>query len=295
MTSHVLDAQAGARLFFKCENLQKTGAFKARGATNAVFSLSEKEAERGVVTSSSGNHGAAVAWAAGLRGIPAYIVMPKNAARTKQASVARYGGEITFCDPAVPAREAAARQVADRTRAVFIHPYDDLRVMAGQGTTALELLEQLPELDLILCPVGGGGQLSGVAVAAKGMKPGIRIVGVEPSGADDAYRSFKAGYVIHRTDPNTIADGLRTSLGEKTFIEIRRHVDEIVTVSERSIVDAMRLLWAILKIIVEPSGAVPLAAILERKLRFEGKHVALILSGGNLDLDHLPWQVATPH
>lgn len=289
LTSATLDAQARARLFFKCENFQKVGAFKARGATNAVFLLSDEEARRGVATHSSGNHAAALARAAALRGIPAHIVMPNNASRAKQAAVARYGGRIVLCEPTLAARESTcARLVAD-TGAALIHPYDDVRVMAGQGTTAVELLESIPELDLLLCPVGGGGHLSGVAVAGKSLKPSIRVVGVEPAGADDAYRSFKAGHIIPSVNPQTIADGLRSSLGKHTFPEIQRYVDEIVTVSEESIVQAMRTIWEVMKIIIEPSAAVPYAALLEDKLNIADKRVGIILSGGNLDLDTLPW------
>ena len=288
MTSETLNGLAGATLFFKCENLQKVGAFKARGATNAVFSLSDAEARRGVVTHSSGNHAAALARAAKLRGIPAYIVMPSTAPKAKVASVRRYGGEVIFCEPTLEARETTAQQVIKKTGAAFIHPYNDLRVMAGQGTTALELLEDVSDLDLMLCPVGGGGLLSGIATAAKSLKPHIKIVGVEPADADDAQRSFKAGHIIPSVKPSTIADGLLTSLGEKTFAEIQRHVDDIVTVSEEGIVRAMRLIWEVMKIIVEPSGAVSYAAVVEGKVKVEGKRIGLILSGGNLDLDYLP-------
>jgi threonine dehydratase len=290
MTSEVLDELAGSRLYFKCENLQKVGAFKARGATNAVFSLSEEEAARGVVTHSSGNHAAALARAAKLRGIAAHIVMPNNAPQAKQAAVRRYGGEIHFCEPTLAARESTARQVMERTGAALIHPYDDLRVMAGQGTTAIELLEDVPDLDVILCPVGGGGQLSGIAVAAKDIKPAIRVIGVEPAGADDAARSLIAGHIIPMLDPHTIADGLRSSLGERPFAEITRLVDDIVTVREESIVQAMRQIWEVMKLIVEPSGAVAYAAIVEGRLPARGARVGIVLSGGNLDLDRLPWQ-----
>jgi threonine dehydratase len=290
MTSEVLDELAGSRLYFKCENLQKVGAFKARGATNAVFSLSEEEAARGVVTHSSGNHAAALARAAKLRGIAAHIVMPNNAPQAKQAAVRRYGGEIHFCEPTLAARESTARQVMERTGAALIHPYDDLRVMAGQGTTAIELLEDVPDLDVILCPVGGGGQLSGIAVAAKDLKPAIRVIGVEPAGADDAARSLIAGHIIPMLDPHTIADGLRSSLGERPFAEITRLVDDIVTVREESIVQAMRQIWEVMKLIVEPSGAVAYAAIVEGRLPARGARVGIVLSGGNLDLDRLPWQ-----
>ncbi|MDB6091408.1 MAG: serine dehydratase [Gammaproteobacteria bacterium] len=289
MTSETLDSQANAQLHFKCENFQKAGAFKARGATNAVFALSDSEARSGVATHSSGNHAAALARAAGLRGIPAHIVMPNNAPQAKQASVRRYGGRIVFCEPTLQARESTVEQVLAETGATLIHPYNDLRVMAGQGTTAVELLEDLPDLDVILCPVGGGGQLSGIAVAAKTMKPTVRVIGVEPAGADDAARSFTSGQIVPMLNPQTIADGLRSSLGDKSFAEIRRHVDDIVTVSEESIIQAMRLIWEVLKIIVEPSGAVAYAAIVEGTLDVQGKRVGLVLSGGNLDLDSLPW------
>jgi threonine dehydratase len=290
MTSAVLDQLAGRRLYFKCENLQKAGAFKARGATNAVFLLSDEEAARGVVTHSSGNHAAALARAARLRGIAAYIVMPNNAPQAKQAAVRRYGGDILLCEPTLAARESTARQVMERTGAAFIHPYDDLRVMAGQGTTAIELLDEVPDLDMILCPVGGGGQLSGIAVAAKDLKPAVRVVGVEPAGADDAARSLKAGHIIPMLDPRTIADGLKTSLGERPFAEITRLVDDIVTVREESILKAMRQIWEVMKLIVEPSGAVAYAAIVEERLLGPGARVGIVLSGGNLDLDRLPWQ-----
>ena len=290
MQSAVLDGMAGMQLFFKCENLQKTGSFKARGATNAVFLLAGNQASRGVVTHSSGNHAAALARAADLRAIPAHIVMPSNAPRAKQDAVRRYGGRIVLCEPTLPAREAMARQVVDSTGAALIHPYDDLRVMAGQGTSALEMLEDIADLDVILCPVGGGGQLSGIAVAAKGLRAAIAVIGVEPAGADDARRSFQSGRIMPLGTPQTIADGLRSSLGERPFAEIIRFVDDIVTVSEESIVQAMRLIWQVMKIIVEPSGAVAFAAVLEGRIAAPGKRVAVILSGGNLDLDRLPWQ-----
>ena len=290
MTSEVLDELAGNRLYFKCENLQKVGAFKARGATNAVFLLTDEEAAKGVVTHSSGNHAAALARAARLRGIPAYIVMPSNSPQAKQAAVRRYGGDVVLCEPTLAARESTARQVMERTGAVFIHPYDDLRVMAGQGTTAIELLEDVPGLDVILCPVGGGGQLSGVAVAAKDIKPALRVIGVEPAGADDAARSLKAGHIIPMLEPRTIADGLKTSLGQRPFAEIMRLVDDIVTVREESIVQAMRQVWEVMKLIVEPSGAVSYAAIVEGRIAPTGANIGIILSGGNLDLNRLPWQ-----
>jgi len=290
MTSRTLDEQHDARLFFKCEHLQKAGAFKARGATNAVFMLDDAEARRGVVTHSSGNHAAALARAAGLRGIPAYIVMPSNAPKAKQAAVRRYGGEIFLCEPTLAARESTAQSVRERTGAAFIHPYNDPRVMAGQGTTALELLQDVPDLDLILCPVGGGGLLSGVSVAAKSLRPQISVMGVEPLGAADAQRSFRSGTLLPGVNPRSIADGLLTSLGDNTFSEIRQHVADIVTVSDPGIAAAMRTIWEVLKQVVEPSAAVPYAALAEHKVAVAGKRVALILTGGNLDLDLLPWQ-----
>jgi threonine dehydratase len=294
LTSDTLDMLAGGKLFFKCENFQNVGAFKARGATNAVFSLSDVEAAHGVATHSSGNHAAALARAAKLRGIPAYIVMPENAPKAKQASVQRYGGDIILCAPTLEARESTAAGIVAKTGAAFIHPYNDLRVMAGQGTATIELLDEVGELNLILCPVGGGGLLSGTAVAACSLKPGIRVIAVEPDGADDAYRSFKAGHVIPASKPNTIADGLLTSLGDKTFAEIQRYVDDIVTVSDDAIVYAMRKIWEVMKIIVEPSAALPLAAIVDNKLRVVGQRVGVLLTGGNLDLDRLPWSRRSP-
>ena len=289
MTSETLDSLANAQIFFKCENLQKMGAFKARGATNAVFALSEAEARNGVATHSSGNHAAALARAAKLRGIPAYIVMPTNAPKAKQASVARYGGKIVFCEPTLEARETAAARVMAETGATLIHPYNDLRVMAGQATISAELLEEHPDLDLILVPVSGGGLLGGISVAAKTLKPGIRVTGVEPEGADDAARSFRSGHIIPMVNPQTIADGLRSSLGELPFAEIRRHVDDIVTVPEEAIITSMRRIWEVMKIIVEPSGAVPYAALVADRLPVKGLKVGIVLSGGNLDLDNLPW------
>ena len=291
-TSSTLDGLSGARLHFKCENLQKGGAFKARGATNAVFALSEREARRGVATHSSGNHGAALARAAALRGIRSYVVMPDNTAQAKRDAVARYGAEITWCAPTLAARESTVRQVLTSTGATLVHPYDDLRVMAGQGTAAVELLEAVPNLDVLLCPVGGGGLLSGCAVAARTIKPDIRVIGVEPSGADDAARSLRAGSIVPVEHPNTIADGLRATIGERPFAEIRRLVAEIVTVTDEAIVRAMRQMWEVLKIVVEPSGAVPYAALLDAPAALRGRRIGIIVSGGNLDLDHLPWSTA---
>jgi threonine dehydratase len=289
LTSGRLDAACGGRLFFKCENLQKIGAFKARGATNAVFALADVEALRGVATHSSGNHAAALARAARRRGIPAHIVMPSNSAKPKIRVVEAYGGKIIFCEPSQAAREEACARVLETTLATMVHPFEDERVMAGQGTVAVEMLEDLPDLDLILCPVGGGGLLSGTAIAAKSLRPSIRIVAVEPAGADDTARSFRAGHRIPVGKPDTIADGLRTSIGVPNFEILQHYVDDVVTVSEGAIVAAMRMIWEAVKIIVEPSAAVPYAAILENKLGVAGQRVGVILTGGNVDLDALPW------
>jgi threonine dehydratase len=291
LTSEALDTLCGAKLFFKCENLQAAGAFKSRGACNAVFSLTNAEAAHGVVTHSSGNHAAALARAAQLRGLVAHIVMPVGAPQTKVENVTSFGGLITYCESSLTAREAACAAIAARTGATLVHPFDDLRVMAGQGTATLELLEDQPGLDLILCPVGGGGLLCGTAVAAKALQPGIRVIGVEPALADDVTQSFRAGKRISIPTPATIADGLRTNCtGEKNFPIIQRHVDDMVTVSEESIVAAMQELWAKLHIIVEPSAAVPYAAVRAGKLtHLANQRIGIILSGGNVDLATLPW------
>jgi threonine dehydratase len=289
MSSSTLDGLTGTRLSFKCENFQKGGAFKARGANNAVFALPETEARRGVATHSSGNHGAAVARAAALRGIRAYVVMPDNTAQAKRAAVSRYGAEITWCAPTLAARESTVQKVIAATGATLIHPYDDLLVMAGQATAAVEFLAAVPTIDMLLAPVGGGGLLSGTAVAAKAIKPEIRVIGVEPAGADDAARSLRAGRIVPVEHPNTIADGLRATVGERPFAEIRRLVDEVITVSDAAIVRAMRQMWEVLKIVVEPSAAVPYAALLEAPAALRARRIGIIVSGGNLDLDHLPW------
>lgn len=289
LTCVSLDTMAGARLFFKCENVQKAGAFKFRGACNAVFSLSEDESNRGVATHSSGNHGAALSLAAMLRGIPAYIVMPSTAPRIKQVAVKGYGGIVTTCEPTLASREATLDEVVERTGATFVHPYNDPRVIAGQGTCGLELLEEIPDLDIVLAPVGGGGLLSGTAVAVTETSPATKVIGAEPKNADDAYRSLQAGYIIPSNDPQTVADGLRTSLGELTFAVIHEKVERIVTVTEEAIVRAMRHVWERMKIIIEPSSAVAVAAVLEGELDASSKRVGIILSGGNVDLDRLPW------
>ena len=282
---------AAAGLFFKCENFQKIGAFKARGATNAVFALDDPTARRGVATHSSGNHGAAVARAAKLRGIPAHIVMPSNSAKVKVRAVQSHGAHIVFCEPTEEAREATCAEVIKKTGATLIHSFENEDVIAGQGTAAVELLEDVPDLDVVMCPVGGGGLLSGTAVAAKSMRPRIKVIAVEPANADDAAQSFRAGRRIVTEKKFTIADGLRTNVGEPNFAIIQHHVDDIVTVSEEAIVSAMRTIWETMKIVIEPSAAVPYAASVENKIALEGKRVGIILTGGNVDLDALPWNL----
>ncbi len=289
LTSELLSRHCGCELFFKAENLQKVGAFKARGAANAVFSLDDASAAKGVATHSSGNHGAALARAARERGIAAHIVMPRNAPAVKKAAIAGYGATIIECEPTLPAREATLLEVVAQTGAHVVHPYDDARVIAGQGTTGLELLEQVPELDLVVVPVGGGGLLGGVSLAVKSLAPQVEVMAAEPAGADDAFRSFGLGRIVPQTAPDTIADGLLTSLGERNFALIRQHVDTIVTVEDATIIEAMKLQWSRLKSVVEPSGAVSFAGLLEHPERCRGRRVAVVISGGNLDLDNLPW------
>jgi threonine dehydratase len=289
LTSGTLNRLCGAELLFKCENFQKGGAFKIRGATNAVFSLSDEEAAHGVATHSSGNHAAALALAARWRGIRAYVVMPENAPAVKRAAVVGYGAEIVTCAPTLQAREERLAEVVARTGATFIPPYNDYRVIAGQGTCALELCEEVPGLDVVMAPVGGGGLLSGTALAVKEIEPGVKVIAVEPQRADDAWRSMQAGHIIPVDHPDTVADGLRTSLGDKTFPIIQRDVAQIVTVSEDAIISSMKLVWERMKIVVEPSGVVPLAALLSHALDLPGQRVGIIFSGGNVDLNHLPW------
>jgi threonine dehydratase len=289
-SSRQLDAISGSRCLFKCENLQRAGAFKARGANNAVLSLDPVRAAAGVATHSSGNHGAALAQAAALRGIPAHIVMPRNAPAVKKAAVADYGAQITECEPTLLAREETLARVVAATGAAVIHPYHDPRVIAGQGTVGLEILEQLdPAPDVVVVPVGGGGLLAGVALAVKNLAPDVEVVAAEPAGADDAFRSFGLGELVPQTAPDTIADGLLTSLGALNFEIIRETVDTIVTVEDATIIKAMRLQWSRLKTVVEPSGAVSFAAVLEHPELFAGRRVAIVVSGGNVDLDRLPW------
>jgi threonine dehydratase len=289
LTSSRLDEAIGASLFFKCENFQKIGAFKARGATNAVFALDDATAGRGVATHSSGNHGTALARAAKLRGISAHIVMPSNSAKVKVRAVEGYGAQIILCEPTQEAREATCADVIAKTGATLIHSFENEDVMAGQGTATVELLEDV-DVDLVMCPIGGGGLLCGTAVAAKSMRPKIQVIAAEPANADDTVQSFRAGRRIVAKKKFTIADGLRTNVGEPNFPIIQRYVDDIVTVSEEAIIAAMRTIWETMKIVIEPSAAVPYAAIIEKKINIGRKRVGIILTGGNVDLDALPWK-----
>jgi threonine dehydratase len=289
LTSESLDEMAGARLFFKCENLQKTGSFKIRGATNAVFSLTDEEAKHGVVAPSSGNHAAALSLAARWRGIPAWIIMPSNSSAVKIRAVEAYGGKITFSEPTIASRQVTAAAIMQQTGAHLVHPYNDVRVIAGQGTAALELLEEVADLDFIVTPASGGGLLSGTSIAAKGLKPGIRVVGSEPSNADDVFRSMASGKIEPGSPKETIADGLRATLSPLTFSILRERVDQIALVTEEEIVSTMLLLWERMKLVVEPSGAVAAGPVLLRKIGAQGKKVGIILSGGNLDLHNLPF------
>ena len=299
LTSASLDALAGARLFFKCENLQKTGSFKIRGASNAIFTLSNEEASRGIVTQSSGNHGAAVACAAAWRSVPAYIVMPRNAPKVKIRAIEAYGGKITFCEPKVSSRKETCDRVQAETGAVLVHPYDDDRIIAGQATAAKELLEDAGDLDAVFAPVSGGGLLSGTCLGAKGIRADIRVFGCEPERADDAYRSLTTGTLQSLESSDTIADGLRASLAPRTFAILRRHVDRILLVSEEEIISAARLVWERMKIIIEPSSAVAIAPLLKPGVvaslnlpkRADGgaPKLGVIFSGGNVDLSSLPW------
>jgi threonine dehydratase len=289
LKSNSVNKIIGAFLFFKCENFQKVGAFKFRGACNSVFSLPSDKIEFGVATHSSGNHAAALSLAARMRKIEAHIIMPRTAPPVKIQAVKGYGGKIYFCEPTQKAREENLEKIVKKTHAEFIHPYNDYRVIAGQATCAMEFIEEIPDLDIIIAPVGGGGLLSGTALIASFKSPGTKIIAAEPAGADDAFRSMQAGRILPSLNPNTIADGLKTSLGTKTFPIIQRYVDQIITVEDTNIIAAMRLIWERMKIIVEPSAAVPLGALLEKKMNIKGKRIGIILSGGNVDLDHLPW------
>jgi len=290
LTSTAINQMVGADVFFKCDNFQKCGAFKIRGATNTVLLMAQSaDPPTAVATHSSGNHAAAVALAAKSQGMQAYVVMPNDAPTVKQAAVAGYGAEIILCEPTLAAREAGLEQVVARTGAAFIHPFNDERVIAGQGTAALEFLDQVAELDVLMTPVGGGGLLSGTALAVSALAPATRVLAGEPELADDAYRSVQAGKLIPVGQTTTIADGLRTSLGDLTFAIIQEHVEQIITVSEDEIVQAMRHIWERMKIIVEPSCAVPFAALLKNREQFRGQRVGIIITGGNVDLAMLPF------
>ncbi len=289
LTSTTINNLYNTRLYFKCENFQKVGAFKARGATNAVMLLEGSALTNGVATHSSGNHAQALSRAAGLRGTKAFIVMPSNSSSVKVEAVRGYKGEITFCKPTLEARETTLAKIMKKTGATEIHPYNDYRIIAGQATAALELIEDIPGLDILIAPVGGGGLLSGSALAAHYFSPGTKVIAAEPEQANDAYLSFTTKKFVPSVHPDTIADGLRTSLGTLTFPVIMNHVHEIVTVSEKSIILAMRFLWERMKILIEPSSAVTFAAIMEHKIDVEGKAAGIIISGGNVDLDMLPW------
>jgi len=289
LSSQLLNEKFGANLFFKCENFQKAGSFKSRGATNAILSLSSSQIENGVATHSSGNFAQALARAADILNVPSYIVMPNNAPKVKIDAVLGYGGIITFCEPNLPAREETLAKVIGKTGAIEIHPYNNYDIIAGQGTATVELCQEINNLDVILCPVGGGGLISGTALSASYFGNNISVIACEPKGADDAFRSIKAGKILPSINPKTIADGLLTSLGELNFPIIQKYVDEIVTVSEDSIIMAMKLIYERLKIVIEPSSAVPLAAIIENKVNVSGLNVGIIVSGGNIDLDNFSW------
>jgi threonine dehydratase len=299
LTSASFDALAGAQLFFKCDNFQKTGSFKIRGASNTIFSLTEKEIARGIVTQSSGNHGAAVACAAAWRGVPAYIVMPSNAPKVKVQAIESYGGKVTFCEPKVSARKETCDRVQAETGAILVHPYDDDRIIAGQATAAKELLEEVPDLDGVFAPVSGGGLLSGTCLGARGLSPSIRIFGCEPARADDTYRSLASGTLQSLESSDTIADGLRASLAPRTFAILRRYVDRVLLVSEEEIIAATRLVWERMKIVIEPSSAVAFAPLLQPAavslLNLPPRpdaappKLGIIFSGGNVDLAHLPF------
>ena len=290
LTSQYLDDLTGAELFFKCENLQKAGAFKARGASNAVFGLTAEQARRGVATHSSGNHGTCLSYAAGRRGIPCTVVMPHTAPQAKKDAVRGYGGTVVECEPSTTSREAVFAEVVAKTGAEFVHPYNDPRVIAGQATCSAEMIEQVQDLDAVIAPIGGGGMISGTCLTLSNLAPQIRIYAAEPQNADDAYRSFKAGHIIADDAPDTIADGLKVPLKDLTWHFVSNHVTDILTASEHEIVAAMKITWKRMKIVMEPSSAVPLAVILKNKDIFAGQRVGVVITGGNVDLDLLPWQ-----
>lgn len=290
LTSAILDKEFNCRLFFKCENFQQVGAFKFRGASNAVLSLDNNELINGVSTHSSGNHAAALALAAKLKNVPAYIVMPLTAPEIKKNSVAEHGAQITFCEPTLQSREETLKRIVEETNAIFIHPFDNYSVIAGQATAAKEIFEEADELDYIISPIGGGGLCSGTCLSTRYFSPSTKVIGAEPLGADDAFCSIRDGKIYPSVNPKTICDGLLTSLSRKTFGIISKDVSEIITVEEKSIIEAMKIIWDGLKIYVEPSSAVTLATILENKEKFTNKKIALILSGGNVDHKKLPWK-----
>lgn len=289
LTSRMLNELTGAELFFKCENLQKAGAFKARGASNAVFGLTDAQAARGVATHSSGNHGTCLSYAAGQRGIPCTVVMPRTAPQAKKDAVRGYGARVVECEPSTSSREAVFAEVVAETGAEFVHPYNDPRVIAGQGTCSAELIEQIEDLDAVIAPIGGGGMVSGTCLTLSNLAPKVKIYAAEPAQADDAMRSFKAGHIIADDAPKTVADGLLVPLKELTWHFVQRHVTDILTASDPEIVEAMKLIWKRMKIVMEPSSAVPLATILKNRDIFAGKRVGVIITGGNVDLDKLPW------
>ena len=289
LTSSYLNALTGAELFFKCENFQKAGAFKVRGACNAVFGLSDAEAARGVATHSSGNHALSLSYAAGRGGIPCHVVMPRTAPQAKKDAVRGYGGQITECEPSTTSREAVFAEVEARTGAEFVHPYNDPRVIAGQGTCSRELMEQVEGLEAVVAPIGGGGMISGTCLTLSNIAPGVKIYAAEPVNADDAARSFRAGHIIADDAPDTVADGLKVPLKELTWHFVKNHVSDVLTADEDEIVEAMKLTWKRMKIVMEPSCAVPLATILKNAELFRGKRVGVIITGGNVDLDRLPW------
>ena len=289
LSSIYLNKISGAELYFKCENFQKAGAFKARGASNAVFGLSNEVALKGVVTHSSGNHGLSLAYAAGRKGIPVTVVMPHTAPEPKKAAVRGYGGTIVECKPSSKSREETSARVVAESGADFVHPYNDPRVISGQATCSLELLEQTGGLDAVIAPIGGGGMISGSCLAMSNVAPEIKIFAAEPKNADDAYRSFKAGYIIADDAPVTVADGLKVPLKDLTWHFVSKYVEDILIATEQEIIDAMKLIWQRMKIVIEPSSAVPLATILKNKNIFSGKRVGVIITGGNVDLDKLPW------
>ena len=291
LTSSYINSLAGAELFFKCENFQKAGAFKARGASNAVFGLTDEQAAKGVATHSSGNHGTCLSYAAGRRGIPCTVVMPRTAPQAKKDAVRGYGGRVVECEPSTSSREAVFAEVVAETGAEFVHPYNDLRVITGQATCSRELMEQVEGLTSVVAPIGGGGMVSGTCLTLSTIAPQVKIYAAEPEQADDAYRSFKAGYIIADDAPETVADGLKVPLKENTWHYVQNHVTDILTASEEEIVEAMKLIWKRMKIVMEPSSAVPLATILKNKELFAGQRIGVIITGGNVDLDKLPWNV----